>query len=1470
MAGLEQTPPPGSRLLRVAGDRVAVSLSLPDGLPPGRAFIRTNLPCEPAGASPQPCEGVRGAQPLPCEGVRGAQPPVARQPEGAPPPAPLAPLWRDIPLRRVSPSAFAGELPLCGPGVFAFKALYLPDGTDEPLWPDGDDAVVKVAPAWTRRGASIYTAFVRQFIPPAPSAPTAPAQAAASSEAVAALDGAGYAVIPPSGTFRELARRLDHIVGTLGFHIVQLLPIHPVPTTYARMGRFGSPFASLDFYSVDPALAEFDPSATPLEQFVELVDAVHARGARLFLDLPANHTGWASTFQTRHPEWFRRNGDGSFHSPGAWGVTWADLVELDYSAPGLRDAIADVFLFWCDKGVDGFRCDAGYMVPADVWRHVVTRVRAAFPDTVFLLEGLGGRLEVTDGLLADVGLDWAYSEIFEHDGRDSLAGYLPSAMARSEAIGPLVHFAETHDNNRLASRGETYARLRTALAALLSQQGAFGITAGVEWFCCDKIDVHGAPPLNWGAAENQVALVSRLNAILDACPAFAAGAHVEFVTHGGGNVLAALRVAAPGDDGAPGAVCLCLFNLGCDAAARVAWDGALFSPQSPWDLVSSRPVALLSEGPVAAIELPPGGFAALVDGAATLRAVDTAEAARQNGEGPGASPRPCKGVRGAQPPDPLAPLPPPSVPFRFPTDSRRVVMVPPRYGLALSSDVPFRAILRDGAAPIASAVSAPAASGGHAAFLRVPQVAARRRFGIEVVGYGDGPARRTRSEILALPPVERATFSAAADGSRVRTGEELLAVLANRRGALAQVRASWGEIRSQYDALLAVNPDPHVPANRQVFFTRCRAWIRRRGFSASLDASCLESFEALGPRLAVWRFRVPVGYGETAAVEITLELAEDANAAALTVARGRGGMPDDAKVELVLRPDVEARDFHGPTLAYAGPERQLPAAVRAEPDGFRLEPAGAVPCRLSLPGGAFHEDPVWAYSVPHPLEAARGLQPAGDLFSPGWFSVPLPAGGSIRLLAAALGEGPGASPPSAAASLPCEGVRGAQPPSAAASLPCAGVRGAPPPSAAASLPCAGVRGAQPPVARQEIRRAQPPVARQASPLSLYLADRDGLKTVIAGYPWFLDWGRDTLIALRGLLAAGYLEDSLAILREFGRFEERGTLPNIIHGSTVGNRDTSDAPLWFVVAAGDAMARAGAKAVAALDCGGRALREVAVSIVASYLEGTPNGIRVDPASGLVFSPAHFTWMDTNYPAATPRAGYPVEIQALWIAALAVVREGLGIARFEAVERRARASLAARYALDGVGLADSLRTADGAFAPAAEALPEDALRPNQLLAVTLGAIDAASPLAAAVVDATETLLVPGAIRSLADRPVQVPQPVWRDGRLLNDPEHPYWGRYEGDEDTRRKPAYHNGTAWAWLFPSWCEAAARVRGDVAAARALLASSCALLETGCLGQLPEIVDGDAPHTQRGCLAQAWSVTEFERVWRVLAPPRE
>jgi starch synthase (maltosyl-transferring) len=143
---------------------------------------------------------------------------------------------------------------------------------------------------------------------------------------------------------------------------------------------------------------------------------------------------------------------------------------------------------------------------------------------------------------------------------------------------------------------------------------------------------------------------------------------------------------------------------------------------------------------------------------------------------------------------------------------------------------------------------------------------------------------------------------------------------------------------------------------------------------------------------------------------------------------------------------------------------------------------------------------------------------------------------------------------------------------------------------------------------------------------------------------------------------------------------------------------------------------------------------------------------------------------------------------------------------------------------------------------------------------------------VAAAQKYLVIPGGLRTLAPLPVSTPLPVWRDSGLLNNPVEPYWPRYEGDEDTRRKPAYHNGTAWTWTFPSFCEALALAWDNspeaVAAARSYLYSAEELLHEGCLGQLPEILDGDVPHTHRGCDAQAWGVTETLRVWKRLNSP--
>ncbi len=346
-----------------------------------------------------------------------------------------------------------------------------------------------------------------------------------------------------------------------------------------------------------------------------------------------------------------------------------------------------------------------------------------------------------------------------------------------------------------------------------------------------------------------------------------------------------------------------------------------------------------------------------------------------------------------------------------------------------------------------------------------------------------------------------------------------------------------------------------------------------------------------------------------------------------------------------------------------------------------------------------------------------------------------------------------------------------------------------------------------------------------------------------------------------MIAAGLLDDAREILRQFAHFELKGTLPNMIRGNDVSNRDTSDAPLWFAVACADLLHAERSHDFLETDCGGRSIRQVLISIASGYMAGTPNGIAMDQESGLIFSPSHFTWMDTNHPHGTAREGYPIEIQALWHATLMLLAEIEPQGQWRELAVRVRESLKDYFAGNGFNyLSDCLHATPGQ--PARDAVPDDALRPNQLLAVSLRAIEDVQ-LCGAILDACEELLVPGAIRSLADRPVLHLLPVVHYGALLNDPTRPYWGQYRGDEDTRRKPAYHNGTAWTWLFPSYSEALFMTYGERSrdTALALLGSSTQIVNQGCIGQVPEILDGNIPHMPRGCGAQAWGVTELYRV---------
>jgi glycogen debranching enzyme len=291
----------------------------------------------------------------------------------------------------------------------------------------------------------------------------------------------------------------------------------------------------------------------------------------------------------------------------------------------------------------------------------------------------------------------------------------------------------------------------------------------------------------------------------------------------------------------------------------------------------------------------------------------------------------------------------------------------------------------------------------------------------------------------------------------------------------------------------------------------------------------------------------------------------------------------------------------------------------------------------------------------------------------------------------------------------------------------------------------------------------------------------------------------------------------------------------------------------------------------VDKSGCLLRDVLESITLGYINGTPNGIRMDRESALIWSPSHFTWMDTNYPACTPREGYPIEIQALWIRLLRQLEKisdrGPGKI-WNGLAEQALASVEKYFWLEEKGYySDVLLAKPGQ--PASSATADDALRSNCLFLPSLGLVSGERA-QRCVESALRYLVIPGALRSLAPLPVSVQLSNYgNNGRLLNDPSAPYWAHYEGDEDTRRKPAYHNGTAWTWTFPIFCEALARAWNfspeAVPTAKAYLGSMNRLLQEGCIGQLPEILDGDAPHTQRGCDAQAWGVTEALRVWKLL-----
>jgi predicted glycogen debranching enzyme len=356
---------------------------------------------------------------------------------------------------------------------------------------------------------------------------------------------------------------------------------------------------------------------------------------------------------------------------------------------------------------------------------------------------------------------------------------------------------------------------------------------------------------------------------------------------------------------------------------------------------------------------------------------------------------------------------------------------------------------------------------------------------------------------------------------------------------------------------------------------------------------------------------------------------------------------------------------------------------------------------------------------------------------------------------------------------------------------------------------------------------------------------DEVRTVIAGYHWFTDWGRDTMISLEGLtLTTRRFAEAGWILRTFGHYVRDGLIPNMFpENEDEGLYHTADATLWYFHAIDRYLAATGDRATL------RGLLPALEGIVAAHVKGTRYCIGVDPADGLLrqgLEGYQLTWMDAKVGdwVVTPRRGKAVEINALWYNALRLLEAWLR------EERGEEAARPLRERADQVGEAFNRRfwyekggylydVVDG------EHGDDSAFRPNQLLAFSLRHPVLARDRWEPVLREVETRLVtPVGLRSLA-----------RDNA-------DYKPRYFGDLHAR-DAAYHQGTVWAWLMGPFIDAWLAVHPeDRAGARRFLLGFASHLEESCVGTISEIFDAEPPYTPRGCIAQAWSVAEVLRCW--------
>jgi len=616
----------------------------------------------------------------------------------------------------------------------------------------------------------------------------------------------------------------------------------------------------------------------------------------------------------------------------------------------------------------------------------------------------------------------------------------------------------------------------------------------------------------------------------------------------------------------------------------------------------------------------------------------------------------------------------------------------------------------------------------------------------------------------------------------------------------------------RYHALLLASAAP--PTERFVLVNGFDAWLETSegvfpistqryapGVTHAAPAALLESFEPEPfPR---WTFTIQNGMRLEQEIFVR-------HASPIACLRWRL-LGEDRRATLEVRPFFSGRDLHA--LHHENPTFDF--EPRSDSGRLVWQPYPGVPGIAVQGNGVYEHRPEWYRSFLYEEERARGFDHLEDLAAPGIFRFDLSREAAVLMFSAA------------------------------------GLKESPAPTRRKAVAVFQAYRAA------EVKRREAFPSRLHRSADAYLVRRGGGKTIIAGYPWFADWGRDTFISLRGLcLAGGRPREAREILLEWSGAVSQGMLPN--HFPERGESpeyNSVDASLWYIVAIHQFLRACKGMRPALSEAEARRLQGAVQEILEGYSRGTRFGIRMDEDGLLSCGEpgVQLTWMDARVGgrAVTPRTGKPVEIQALWINALAI---GSGISqRWEDAARRGRLAFEERFWNEAGGFLYDVVDVDHR-----KGAVDASFRPNQLYAVgglPLALLEGkkASRVVAAV---EERLLTPIGLRSLA-------------------PGEPGYAPRYGGGVRERDGAYHQGTVWPHLMGPFVEAWLRVHGDgkpdaaIAEARTrFLDPMLQCLDMAGLGHLPEIADAELPHTPRGCPFQAWSVAEALRLAeQVLVP---